>query len=96
MDIDTYRRPDGSLGHRVYRKPTHTNLYLNARSHRPPSNKQAVLSIVVPRARALCYGDSLHVELLFLTERLVTETGRFILSINLVQISANRIISPAQ
>jgi hypothetical protein len=29
-------------------------------------------------------------------QRLVTETGRFILSITFVQISANRIISPAQ
>jgi hypothetical protein len=26
LDIDIYRRTDGSLGHRVYRKPTHTNL----------------------------------------------------------------------
>jgi hypothetical protein len=26
-DIDIYRRPDGSLGHKEYRKPTHTNLY---------------------------------------------------------------------
>jgi hypothetical protein len=28
LDIDIYKRPDGSLGHTVYRKPTHTNLYL--------------------------------------------------------------------
>jgi hypothetical protein len=26
LDTDIYRRPDGSLGHRVYGKPTHTNL----------------------------------------------------------------------
>jgi hypothetical protein len=25
-DIDVYKRPDGSLGYRVYRKPTDTNL----------------------------------------------------------------------
>jgi hypothetical protein len=24
LHIDIYRRPDGSLGHKVYRKPTHT------------------------------------------------------------------------
>jgi len=24
LDIDIYRKPDGSLGHKVYRKPTHT------------------------------------------------------------------------
>jgi hypothetical protein len=33
LDIDIYRRPGGSLGHRVYCKPTHTNLYLSAGSH---------------------------------------------------------------
>jgi hypothetical protein len=67
LDIDIYRRPDGSLGHRLYRKPTHTNLYLNAGSHHP-SNKQAVLSTVVHRARALCDQDNLHAELLFLRD----------------------------
>jgi hypothetical protein len=39
LDNDIYRKPDGSLGHRVYRKPTHTNLYLHANSHHHPSNK---------------------------------------------------------
>jgi len=29
LDIDIYRKTDGSLGHKVYRKPTHTNLYLH-------------------------------------------------------------------
>jgi hypothetical protein len=31
LDIDLYRKTDGSLGHRVYRKPTHTNLYTRIR-----------------------------------------------------------------
>jgi hypothetical protein len=39
IDILVYRRPDGSLGHIVYRKLTHTNLYLNAKSHHHPVNK---------------------------------------------------------
>jgi hypothetical protein len=30
LDLIIYRKPDGSLGHKVYCKPTHTNLYLNA------------------------------------------------------------------
>jgi hypothetical protein len=58
LDIDIYRKPDDSLGHRVYRKPTHTNLYLHANSHHHPSNKQAVLSTLVHRARALCDHES--------------------------------------
>jgi hypothetical protein len=33
IDIDIRRRTDGFLGHEVYRKPTHTYLYLNPRSH---------------------------------------------------------------
>jgi hypothetical protein len=53
LDLDIYRRPDGSLGHKAYRKPTHTNLYHNAKTHHHPSNKQAVLSTLIHRARAL-------------------------------------------
>jgi hypothetical protein len=68
LDIDIYRRPDGSLDHRVYRKTTHTNLYLNAGSHNHPSSKQAVLSTLVNRARALCDQESLHAELVFLKD----------------------------
>jgi hypothetical protein len=68
LDLDIYRRPDGSLGHKVYRNPTHTNLYLNAKSHHHPSNKQAVLAILIHRARALCDEDSLQAELVFLKD----------------------------
>jgi hypothetical protein len=68
LDIDIYRRPDGSLGHRVYRKATHTNLYLNAGSHHHPSSKQAVLFTLVHRVRALCDEESLQAELAFLQD----------------------------
>jgi hypothetical protein len=66
LDIDMYRKPDGSLGHKVYCKPTHSNLYLNSNSHHHPSNKQAILSMLVHRARSLCDRESLHDELEFL------------------------------
>jgi hypothetical protein len=65
LSIDIY---DGSLGHRVHGKATHTNLYLNAGSHHHPSSKQAVLSTLVHRARALCYQESLRAELEFLQD----------------------------
>jgi hypothetical protein len=42
LDIDTYRKLCSPVGHKVYRKPTHTNLYLNSNSHHHPSNKEAV------------------------------------------------------
>jgi hypothetical protein len=68
LDLDIYRRPDGSLAHKVYRKPTHTNLYLNVKSHHHPSNKQAALSTLLHIARALCDEDSLQAELVFLKD----------------------------
>jgi hypothetical protein len=85
--IDIYRRPNGSLDHRVYRKPIHTSLYLNVGSHHHPSNRQAMLSTLVHRAGALCDEGSLNAELVFL---MAATTGRFTLSTNIVQISANR------
>jgi hypothetical protein len=52
----------------VYNKPTHTNLNLNAKSHYHPFNKQAILSTLVHKARALCDEDSLQAKLVFLRD----------------------------
>jgi hypothetical protein len=68
LDTKIYRRPNGSLGHKVYRKPTHTNFYLNSSSHHHPSNRYAILSTLVHWARDLCDQDSLYVGLVFLEE----------------------------
>jgi hypothetical protein len=43
LDINIYRKMDGSLRHKVYQKPTHTNLYLHQKSHHHPANKHLVL-----------------------------------------------------
>jgi hypothetical protein len=45
-----------------------TNVHLNAKSHHHPSNKQAVLSTLIHRARALCGEFSLQAELVFLKD----------------------------
>ena len=66
LDIDIYRKMDCSLGHKVYRKPTHTNLYLHQKS-RHPANKHPVLSSLVHKAKSLCDQESLAPELTFLT-----------------------------
>jgi hypothetical protein len=71
LDIDVYRRQDCTLGHRVYRKPTHTNLYLHLISHHHPSNKHEVLATLMFRARAICDEDSLGQELEFLKNSLM-------------------------
>ena len=67
LDIDMYRKLDSSLGHRVYRKPTHTNQYLHHNLHHHPTNKKSVLLSLIHRAKALCDQDSLTQELVFLT-----------------------------
>jgi hypothetical protein len=67
LDIEIYRKTDGFLGHKLYRKPTHTNLYLHQNSHHHPANKQSVLTSLIRRAKALCDQDSLTQELEFLT-----------------------------
>jgi hypothetical protein len=49
FDIDIYRKPDGSLGHRVYRTPTRTNLYLNSNSHNHHHNPPPTDRLYFPR-----------------------------------------------
>jgi hypothetical protein len=67
LDIDIYIKTDSSLGHKVYQKPTHTNLYLHQNSHHHPANKQSVLTSLIHKAKALCDQDSLTQELEFLS-----------------------------
>jgi hypothetical protein len=67
LDIDVYRKTDSSLCHRVYRKLTHTSLYLQQNSHHHPANKHSVLASLIHIATALCDQDSLNQELEFLT-----------------------------
>jgi hypothetical protein len=66
LGADIYRRPDGSLGHEVYRNPTHTNLCLDNSSHHRPAHRLALLSVLVYSARALCDQGSPHEEMVFL------------------------------
>jgi len=58
---------DGSLGHKIYRKPTRTILYLHQNLHHHPDNKHSVLASLVHRAKALYDKDSFAQELEFLT-----------------------------
>jgi hypothetical protein len=67
LDLDIYRTTTNSVGHKVYRKPIHTNLYLHHNSHHHPANKQPVLASLIHRAKALCDQVSLNQELEFLT-----------------------------
>ncbi|XP_018569905.1 uncharacterized protein LOC108909916 [Anoplophora glabripennis] len=42
LDVLVERKPDGTLGHRVYRKRTHTDKYLNAESHHHPAQNTLI------------------------------------------------------
>jgi hypothetical protein len=66
LDIDIYRKTDGSLRHRIYRKTTHTNLTLPQSSHHQPTNKQSVLASLI-HSKTLCDQGSLIQELEILT-----------------------------
>ncbi|KAG8240104.1 hypothetical protein J437_LFUL019589, partial [Ladona fulva] len=58
-----HRKPDGSIGHSVYHKPIHAGLYLNNNSHHHPSQRNAVLSTLVNRAKTISDEENLKQEL---------------------------------
>ena len=63
LDVGISRNPDGSLHHNIYRKPTHTDCYLNQCSFHHPSIKSSVKNTLVQCAYALCDPESLPKEL---------------------------------
>jgi hypothetical protein len=63
LDIMIHRKENGSLGHGVFRKKTHTDLYLNADSHYHPSQKRGVLTTLLHRARSIADEENLPKEL---------------------------------
>lgn len=57
------RLPNGHLRHSVYRKPTHTDRYLNANSQHHPAQNQSVISFLVHRAIRISQPDNIKKEL---------------------------------
>ena len=59
--LDTLVTPqsDGSLATTVYRKPTHTNQYLQWDSHHAIANKYSIISSLLHRAKHLCSSKQL-------------------------------------
>ena len=54
------RTPQGSLSHEVYRKPTHTDRYLNYRSYHHPSVLRSINKTLVKRAHEV--SDQTHLQ----------------------------------
>ncbi|XP_055858997.1 uncharacterized protein LOC129921274 [Episyrphus balteatus] len=63
LDVKVIRKINGTLGHTVYRKITHTNRYLHATSHHHPANLRSVVSTLVQRAHRICDEEHLTAEL---------------------------------
>lgn len=63
LDVLVSRKEDGSLGHRVYRKPTHTDRYLHKDSNHHPRQKMSVIKTLAHRAKTICEPQHLQDEL---------------------------------
>ena len=62
LDAHLSRNADGTLQHRVHRKPTHTDRYLHQRSFLHPAIKASVNSTLVRRAFEICDQSNLQQE----------------------------------
>ncbi|XP_071440799.1 uncharacterized protein [Hetaerina americana] len=61
-DVLVKRKEDGSLGHAVYRKATHTDRYLKSLPHHHPAQKASLVATLVHRAYELSDAESLSAE----------------------------------
>ncbi|XP_018565476.2 uncharacterized protein LOC108906646 [Anoplophora glabripennis] len=77
LDVLVERKPDGTLGHRVYRKPTHTDRYLNAESHHHSAQKQGIINTLIHRARIISESRHLAEELEHLRTAVILKSGVF-------------------
>ena len=59
LDTLVTPRSDGSLETKVYRKPTHTNQYLQWDSHHAINNKYSIISTLLCRAKNSCSNKEL-------------------------------------
>ena len=60
LDTLLHCKNDGSLDISIYRKPTHTDQYLNFSSHHPCHVKEGVVSCLFHRAQTITQGKNIH------------------------------------
>jgi len=51
LDVTVCRQDNGHLSTKVYRRPTHTEIYLSFHSHHPVAHKRAVAKSLTNRAK---------------------------------------------
>ena len=57
------KRGNEGVKTQVYRKPTHTNQYVNFRSHHHPRIKAGIVKCLTHRAKEVCHPNTLQPEL---------------------------------
>jgi hypothetical protein len=70
LDVLVKKKKDGTFGHSVYRKPTHTDRYLDNASHHHPIQKTSMLKTLFYRAYRISDDESLAKEKCYLTRAL--------------------------
>jgi hypothetical protein len=63
LDVLMTRKQDGTLGHKVFRKKTHTESYLHVESHHHPSQKMGFLNTMAIRAERISDKEHLKEEI---------------------------------
>lgn len=63
LDTLLYKKNNGTFGHTIYRKPTHTNRYLNSESHHHPAQLKSVAASLYYRANKLADRENKNKEL---------------------------------
>ena len=77
LDVLLIIQEDGSFGHKVYRKPTHTDRYLHYNSFHHPSIKNSVCKTLINRAKTICEVDNIEGELEHLRRTSVLKTNAY-------------------
>jgi len=68
LDLLIIRKDTGALNLQIYRKPTHTDQYLNFNSHHPIEHKLSVVRTLFDRSQSLIsdstdrHAEDLHIE----------------------------------
>ena len=62
LDVLIYKRLNRSLGHKVFRKKSHTDSYLDADSHHHPAQKLGIINTLAISASRICDVEHLKEE----------------------------------